>query len=108
MNANKNLIYLVEKMILSTKLHQLLLNDLDCQDCLLFLDIDLSILGASTQQYKLYDRHIHQEYKHLSNHNYCQARIRVFKNFLARNKIYHTNYFYLKLEKQLGQIFWRN
>ena len=96
-NAAENLINLVEKIILSTYKHQPLIDDLDC---MIFLDADLSILGASTKKYRQYAFNIRREYKHLNDRNYYQGRIKVLENFLSRSKIYYTDYFFHKLERQ--------
>ncbi len=97
LNAAENLVELVEKFILSTQQHQPLIDD---WDCMIFLDADLSILGASTEKYWQYACDIRREYKHLGDRDYYQGRAKVLKNFLSRSRIYYTDYFYHKLEKQ--------
>ena len=97
LNAAENLVELVEKFIISTQQHQPLIND---WDCMIFLDADLSILGASTEKYWQYAFDIRREYKHLGDRDYYQGRAKVLKNFLSRSRIYYTDYFYHKLEKQ--------
>ena len=97
LNIAENLIGLVEKFILSTQQHQLLIDD---WDCMTFLDADLSILGESTEKYWQYAFDIRREYKHLGDRDYCQGRAKVLKNFLSRNRIYYTDYFHHKLEER--------
>ena len=85
----------VNQIILSTKKHQPLIQDIDN---LLFLDIDLAILGANPHKYHEYARSIRQEYSYLSDRDYQQGRKKVLAQFLARTQIYFTDYFYRRLE----------
>ena len=80
----------VEQIILSTQKHQPLI---DTIDCLIFLDIDLAILGSPSAKYKKYAQAIRQEYSWLSDRNYQRGRKQVLTNFLARERIYYTEYF---------------
>ena len=95
LNIPSNIIFIVKQIILSTKKHQPLLDSIDN---LIFLDADLSMLGASSEKYRQYAQAIRQEYHWLSNLDYQQGRKKVLTNFLARNRIYYTDYFYHKLE----------
>ncbi|GAB4541897.1 MAG: hypothetical protein Tsb0014_34120 [Pleurocapsa sp.] len=96
LNISNQIIDPVKQIILSTKKHEPLLDNIDN---LIFLDADLSILGASPEKYLQYAKAIRQEYHWLSDRDYQQGRTKVLKNFLARDKIYYTDYFYQKLEK---------
>ena len=97
LNVASDLINLVKQIIVSTQKHKPLSNSIDN---LLFLDLDLSILGASGDRYLKYAQNIRKEYSWLSDRDYQLGRRRVLKGFLARNKIYYTNYFYWQLEQQ--------
>ena len=97
LNIDSNLIDLVVQIIISTQEHQPLL---DSVDNLLFLDLDLSILGASGDRYWQYAQNIRKEYSWLSDRDYQQGRKRVLTSFLARARIYYTDYFYQRLEHQ--------
>lgn len=97
LNIAPEIIESVEQIILSTQKHQPLI---DTIDCLLFLDIDLAILGSSSAKYKKYAQAIRQEYGWLSDRNYEQGRKQVLTNFLLRERIYYTDYFYQKLERR--------
>jgi predicted metal-dependent HD superfamily phosphohydrolase len=87
----------VKQIILSTEHHQPLIDSIDN---LIFLDLDLAILGASSERYLQYAASIRQEYNWLSDREYDQGRKRVLTNFLAREKIYYTDYFRQKLAHQ--------
>jgi predicted metal-dependent HD superfamily phosphohydrolase len=70
--------------------------------CKIFLDLDLAILGLpSTDEYQTqYSSLIAREYSHYSSTEYRDGRISVLKNFRSRKRIYYTDYFYNKFEKQ--------
>ena len=86
----------VKQIILSTQNHQPLLDSIDN---LIFLDLDLAILGSESSNYLKYAQAIRKEYCWLSDRDYCQGRIRVLTNFLTRNRIYFTDYFSQKFEQ---------
>jgi len=97
LNLDRDLTDLVKQIILSTQKHQPMLNSIDN---LLFLDLDLSILGASGDRYFKYAQNIRKEYSWLRDRDYQMGRKRVLTNFLNRDKIYYTAYFNRKLEQQ--------
>lgn len=97
LNVSPDIIQLVKQIILSTQKHQPLINSIDN---LIFLDIDLSILGTSTDKYLRYVQAIRKEYDWLCDRDYQKGRKQVLTNFLAREKIYYTDYFYQQLEVQ--------
>ena len=63
-------------------------------------DIDLSVLGASPDDYGSYAEHISQEYSFVPAEIYNSARIGVLQMFLDRIRIYRTNFFHEKYEAQ--------
>ena len=69
-------------------------------DTNIFLDADLAILGQSDENYKLYTKQIRQEYSFFSDADYKKGRVGVLKHFLAMERIYKTEYFFNKFEKQ--------
>ncbi len=77
----------VTAMILATQHHNLPVPD---ADTLLFLDLDLSILGASEQAYDSYRAAIQREFKWVPDVVYEQGRSQVLKNFLLRDTIFKT------------------
>lgn len=95
LNIAPVIIQSVKQIILSTQDHQPLINSIDN---LIFLDVDLAILGTSPNKYLKYAQAIRQEYSWLGDHEYQQGRKQVLTNFLARERIYYTDYFYQKLE----------
>ncbi len=95
MNIAPDIIELVKQIILSTQKHQPLTTNINNA---IFLDMDLSILGTSTASYLKYSQAIRQEYIWLSDQDYQKGRIEVLSSFLAKKRIYFTEYFYQKLE----------
>ncbi|MEP6923276.1 MAG: hypothetical protein ABI954_02320 [Pyrinomonadaceae bacterium] len=77
----------VRQMILATKTHDL--TNLD-SDGKLFLDLDLSILGADASAYQAYSRAIRREYNFVPEPLYRTGRQRILQNFVARDFIYST------------------
>ena len=67
LNVNPDIIKSVKQIILSTQKHQPLIDSIDN---LIFLDVDLAILGTSSKQYFQYANAIRQEYIWLSDRDY--------------------------------------
>ena len=97
LNISPDTIQLVKTIILSTKNHQPLTTNINN---LIFLDMDLSILGRSKDKYLKYSQAIRQEYIWLSDLEYQKGRKKVLTNFLAKKRIYFTEFFHQKLEAQ--------
>ncbi|HEX8736173.1 MAG TPA: hypothetical protein VF721_12670, partial [Pyrinomonadaceae bacterium] len=83
----ENKIRKVEKMILATEKHEAARLDTDGK---LFLDLDLSILGAGEKTYKNYSRDIRLEYSFVPEDLYRKSRKRILENFARREFIYFT------------------
>ncbi len=69
----------------------------------LFLDADLSILGANDKRYQHYKEKIRKEYAFYNDKDYKIGRQRVLEYFMERERIYESNYFYKKYEKEAQQ-----
>lgn len=61
-------------------------------DAPLMLDIDLSILGASSAAYAHYARAIRREYAHVAEDAYREGRARILRGFLDRPALYLTDW----------------
>ena len=59
-------------------------------DAALFLDIDLSILGARPDIFDAYEDHIRFEYNFVPIEIYVPARANILKGFLEREHLYFT------------------
>ena len=91
-------IKVVEKLIKSTKKHELILTEND--DNSYILDLDLSILGTDWDTYKNYIHNIRKEYAIYPDFVYKPGRKKVLTHFLQRNTLYFTDYFRDQYEKQ--------
>jgi len=59
-------------------------------DAALFLDMDLSILGAREDVFDVYEHNIRREYSFVPEEVYLTARANILKGFLARERLYFT------------------
>lgn len=55
-----------------------------------FLDMDMSILGASQSTFDAYDKAIRREYRHVPGLLYHPARKRILSDFLNRQTLYFS------------------
>lgn len=95
------LIERVYELIILTATHEL--TDRLDNDAAYLLDMDLSILGTSWQEYKGYAQAIRQEYAHVATADYRSGRSNVLKGLLAHPRLYLTDYYYRHLE-QLARL----
>lgn len=84
----------VRGMILATK-HAAVADDADTR---LLTDIDLSILGAAPARFAEYERQIRQEYSWVPEMVFTAKRGEILRGFLARPRIYGTDFFRDRLE----------
>jgi len=91
-----NLGQLVANLIMATK-HSATPTDSDNQ---LIVDIDLSILGQSEDEFDEYERQIRKEYEWVSESAFVAGRSAILKSFLDRPRIYATQFFRDKYEAQ--------
>jgi len=77
------------------------LGDADADsDAALFLDMDLSILGAGTEAFDAYERAIRAEYAWVEETAWRIGRAALLNNFLGREHIYQTELFRQTLENR--------
>ena len=62
------------------------------RDAAEFLDMDLSILGASQTAFDAYDRAIRKEYRHVPWPLYGLARQKILAGFLKREHLYFSDW----------------
>lgn len=67
-------------------------------DCALFLDMDLAILGSSAEEFAAYERAVRREYGWVPEKEWLAGRSQVLRNFLARPFIYASPQFQLSHE----------
>jgi predicted metal-dependent HD superfamily phosphohydrolase len=63
------------------------------QDCALFLDFDLAILGSPAAEFAGYEEAVRREYSWVSESQWIAGRRAVLEHFLARPSIYATTQF---------------
>jgi len=80
----------LKQLIISTKSHDILLNNFDNR---LMLDLDLGVLAASREAYTHYTHAIRREYKIYPDFLYKKGRKKVLQHFLERKQIYFTPIF---------------
>ncbi len=92
-------------MIVATATHQLPPFDdaTALRDASLFLDMDLSILGAAPAAFDAYERAVRLEYAWVEEPMWRAGRGAVLKTFLARDHIFHTDEFRQRFEPQARQ-----
>jgi predicted metal-dependent HD superfamily phosphohydrolase len=61
-------------------------------------DIDLSILGAPPNEYKDYIKAVRKEYAQYSEKQFNEGRVRFLRQFLAKDRIYKTEFFFDRFE----------
>lgn len=91
-----DLLQKVQIFILATQKHALLSDD---KDLAYFLDLDLLILGQDWEIYRLYRANIAKEYAHINPILYKIGRAKILRQFLKRECIYYSEYFYQSYEK---------
>ncbi len=96
--ASSGVVRRVSQMILASKTHTP-----DSPDSALFVDIDLSILGASPKRFDRYNHAIRLEYEWVPQERYRVERVKVLQSFLDRDTIYHTKNVRAKLEARARQ-----
>jgi len=87
-----------QKLIISTKKHELTLTENN--DNAYLLDLDLSILGTNWETYSNYIKSIRKEYKIYPNFMYKPGRKKVLNHFLERETLFFTETFRNKYENQ--------
>jgi predicted metal-dependent HD superfamily phosphohydrolase len=69
-------------------------------DARLLVDVDLASLGAEARRFDEDDLQIRAEYAHVPEIEYREGRRRVLGSFLARPRLYSTDYFHSALEER--------
>ena len=91
-----NEIAICNAQILATKGHA----QSEYDDTNYLVDIDLSILGSSNEEYEKYSEQIRSEYIAFPYSQYKIGRKLVIEKFLSLKQIFKTDFFFDKYEKQ--------
>ena len=102
MKDSSDVVEMVRMFILATIKHEVPddVPPVYVEDLKLFLDLDLSILGAEAKIYNLYAKQIRFEYGHYADDEYASGRTKVMEHFLTREVIYFSDFFFSSLEGQ--------
>lgn len=92
-------IEIVVNQILATKKHAVSADN----DTNFFTDADLAILGLEWEQYAQYYKQVRKEYALFPDLIYVPGRKKVLQHFLQMARIYKTDHFFTKFEKQAKQ-----
>ena len=84
----------VAQLILPTKHHVASLGS----DAPLLLDVDLSILGQPEPRFLDYEKQIRDEYAWVPKIIFKTKRAEILRQFLARERIYVTDWFFERYE----------
>jgi len=72
----------------------------DAHDTAIFLDLDLSILGASEDVFDAYERGVRHEYRHVPEAAFRAGRAAILENFLSRDRLYLSDWRYARFEER--------
>lgn len=86
----------VSELVLVTK-HTVPVVGIDAQ---IMIDIDLSILGKTDNEFDEYERNVRQEYQHVDERTFRRVRVGILEGILQRPQIYHIDHFLHKYEAQ--------
>ena len=98
-SVSPDTIELCKNQILATKSH---IKSTD-SDTNYFNDADLSILGQNWETYSFYYKNVRNEYSIYPDFVYNPGRKKVLNRFLSMDKIFKTDFFYKKFERQAKQ-----
>ena len=98
-SPSASLVQRVVDMILATKKHTASPSE-DPFELLLFLDLDMSVLGKQPDAYRAYTACIRTEYIHYPKEAYCQGRASILASFLQQQHIFATSLFRAAFETQ--------
>ena len=93
-------LYLIGEMIEATATH--VVPQLECPEAVAdaekFLDMDLSILGASEPEFDRYEADVRKEYSWADDGEWRKGRTGILQSFLRRDVIFHSELFRSLLE----------
>jgi predicted metal-dependent HD superfamily phosphohydrolase len=94
-NVSEAFVQTVSTLILATKTHEVGRNP----DAAVLVDVDLSILGKPKERFLEYESQIRKEYGWVPRIIFGSKRAKILEQFLARDRIYTTDWFHQKYEQ---------
>jgi predicted metal-dependent HD superfamily phosphohydrolase len=82
------------RLIEATKRHQIPpdVSDDEADDARIFLDLDLSVLGAADAAFDAYEVGVRHEYAHVPDADFRAGRASILAAFLARERLYLSDW----------------
>lgn len=74
------------------------LSDGEAADMALFLDMDLSILGAPAAAFDAYEAGVRHEYREVPDATFRDGRAKILERFLARDRLFLSDWGYIRFE----------
>ncbi|XP_048731044.1 uncharacterized protein LOC125648151 isoform X2 [Ostrea edulis] len=90
-NLKENQVEKVKEWILLTKAHTI--QDNAEKDLQYFLDMDMAVLGRSSEEYKKYAEQIRKEYSHVPDPEFRKRRSAILQDFTQRQRIFASDEF---------------
>jgi predicted metal-dependent HD superfamily phosphohydrolase len=70
----------------------------EAEDCRIFLDMDLSVLGSNDEVFDAYEAGVRHEYRHVPEDAFRQGRAAILERFLSRDRLYMSEWGYERFE----------
>lgn len=82
------------RLIEATEQHQLPPDVAVCEaaDARIFLDLDLSVLGAAPVVFDAYEAGVRHEYRHVPDADFRRDRAKILADFLARERLFLSDW----------------
>ncbi len=98
------------RMIEATELHQVPVGapSSEVGDICVFLDLDLSILGASEAAFDAYEAGVRHEYRHVPENAFRAGRAGVLQRFVARPRLFMSEWGVRRFEAAARANLWRS
>ena len=66
----------------------------------LIIDVDLTILGSSPDDYRKFERNVRKEYRMVPGFLFRKTRKQILSTFIERDRIYHHEHFHSRFENR--------
>jgi predicted metal-dependent HD superfamily phosphohydrolase len=70
----------------------------EAEDCRIFLDMDLSVLGSNDEEFDAYETGVRHEYRHIPEVAFKEGRATILERFLNRDRLYMSEWGHKKFE----------
>ncbi|HVM99244.1 MAG TPA: phosphohydrolase [Caulobacteraceae bacterium] len=83
-----------QRLIMATSRHEVPegVSAREAEDARIFLDMDLSILGAPDDAFDAYEAGVRHEYRHVALAAFNQGRAAILERFLARDRLFLSDW----------------